>query len=231
MIRIFDFFFSLIALILFLPFFIIICVILKFTGEGKIFYLQKRVGLSGKNFSIIKFVTMLEKSDSSLTKTITVKNDPRVLPFGSFLRKFKINELPQLINVLIGDMSLIGPRPLVDKNLSYYNEEDKKLILKNRPGLSGIGSIIFSSEEDLLNASEQPWNFYIDSIAPYKSQLEKWFSNKISIRLYFELIFFTIYVIFKGNFNLLFDYYSDLPKIPEKIKEKFILIKKTTIKI
>ena len=226
MIRIFDFFFSLVAIVFFIPFFIIICLILKFTGEGKVFYFQKRIGVNGKVFSIIKFATMLENSDKYNTQTITIKNDPRILPFGNFLRRSKINELPQLINVLIGDMSLIGPRPLVGKNLSYYDSNDKKIILRNRPGLSGIGSIIFSSEENLLNETEDSWNFYIHSIVPYKSKLEIWFSNNLSIKLYLELIIFTIYVTLFGNFNFLFNYYLDLPRIPEEIKSKFITIKK-----
>ena len=202
MIRLFDIILSVLGIILLFPIILTTSLILKFTGEGKVFYLQKRVGVEEKEFFIFKFATMYENSDSKLNQTITVSNDPRILPLGSFLRKTKLNEIPQLINVILGNMSLIGPRPLVKKNLNFYKSQDRKIILTNKPGLSGIGSIIFSNEENLLNEKEDAWNYYINQIIPYKSALEVWFSKNINLRLYFELIFFTVYIILTSNSKL-----------------------------
>lgn len=220
MIRLFDIILSVLGIILLFPIILTTCLILKFTGERKVFYLQKRVGVEEKEFFIFKFATMYENSDSKLNQTITVSNDPRILPVGNFLRKTKLNEIPQLINVILGDMSLIGPRPLVKKNLDFYKSQDRKIILTNKPGLSGIGSIIFSNEENLLNEKEDAWNYYIKQIIPYKSTLEVWFSKNINLRLYFELIFFTIYVILTNNSKLLFDYYKTLPEMPKELQKK-----------
>ena len=206
--------------LLLFPIILTTSLILKFTGEGKVFYLQKRVGVEEKEFFIFKFATMYENSDSKLNQTITVSNDPRILPLGSFLRKTKLNEIPQLINVILGNMSLIGPRPLVKKNLNFYKSQDRKIILTNKPGLSGIGSIIFSNEENLLNEKEDAWNYYINQIIPYKSALEVWFSKNINLRLYFELIFFTVYIILTSNSKLLFDYYKTLPEMPKEFQKK-----------
>ena len=110
MTRIFDIFFSLVALLLFLPFGIIIALILRFSGEGEIFYRQERLGKNKKLFGVLKFATMQKNSSSIGTGDVTIQNDPRVLPFGSFLRKTKLNEVPQLWNILIGQMSIVGPR-------------------------------------------------------------------------------------------------------------------------
>ena len=123
MIRIFDIFFSLLAIIFLSPIFIIISIFLKFSGEGEILYFQERIGKNKKVFKLIKFATMLKNSPNIGTKSITVKGDPRILPMGHFLRKTKINELPQIFNVLFGDISLIGPRPLVQEGVDNYPRE------------------------------------------------------------------------------------------------------------
>ena len=115
MIRFFDIIFSSLALIIFLPIFTLVAVLLRFTGEGEVFYVQQRIGFNGREFGLLKFATMLKDSPNMLGGDITIKNDPRVLPIGRFLRLTKINELPQLINVISGSMSLIGPRPLTKK--------------------------------------------------------------------------------------------------------------------
>jgi len=172
--RFFDLIFSLIALIILSPLLIIVVSILKFTGEGEIFYLQPRVGISQKNFNLIKFATMVKNSEKIGTGTITVRNDPRVLPFGKILRITKINELPQLVNIFLGDMSVIGPRPLLSKQFHMYTEEDRKIISKVRPGLSGVGSIVFRDEEELLSKESDPIEFYEKTISPHKAYLEKW---------------------------------------------------------
>lgn len=210
--RFFDILFSSISLILLAPFFSIIIIVLKFTGEGKVFFSQNRVGKDRKNFKILKFVTMLQNSPNIGSKTITVKNDPRVLPFGKLLRKTKINELPQLINILFGDMSFIGPRPLTTEVYSLYPEHIKFLISSVRPGLSGLGSIIFRNEEDIIIGHKNKIDLYAESIIPYKGELEKWYISNSNIKIYFVLIFFTLWVIFFPKSKLLWYVFKTLPK-------------------
>jgi len=142
--RFFDIFFSLICILIFLPIFIIVSLILKFSGEGEVFYLQKRLGFKIKKFSIIKFATMLKNSENIGSGTITLRNDFRVTKPGKILRKTKINELPQIFNIFIGDISFVGPRPLVKKTFDDYPITIKNLIYNSKPGLTGIGSILFA---------------------------------------------------------------------------------------
>ena len=196
MTRLSDFILASLMLIVLLPLFVLIALVLKFTGEGEIFYCQKRIGRYGKPFEALKFATMLKDSPNMGTGTVTVNNDPRVLPFGRILRKTKINEMPQLFNVLIGQMGLIGPRPLTEENFSFYSDKVKKCITQERPGLSGVGSIIFRNEEFILENSNNAKHVYEHLIAPYKGQLELWFAENKSIFLYFILILLTISVVF-----------------------------------
>ena len=147
--RLFDIIASLIALIILLPVFIPIIIILRISTEGEVFYFQERYGIYNSRFQIWKFATMLKNSMNIGTGSITLQNDPRVTKIGSFLRKTKINELPQIINILKGDISLVGPRPLVTKTFSAYNEEVQSKIYNVKPGLTGIGSIIFRDEESI----------------------------------------------------------------------------------
>ena len=170
MTRFFDILFCIIALIIFSPLFLIISLILKFSGEGEILYLQKRVGTLGKPFNLIKFATMLKNSPNMDLGTLTIKNDPRILKIGRFLRDTKINELPQLINILIGDMSIIGPRPLTNIAFESYSIEIQNLLKDTRPGLSGIGSIIFREEEKILSLVDDPINFHLKIISSYKGE-------------------------------------------------------------
>ena len=128
--RFFDIIFSIFALLVFLPIFIIIILILKFTGEGEVFFLQERIGKGGKIFKLLKFATMLKDSPNIGTGTVTMKNDSRILPVGKFLRKTKINELPQLLNILFGDMSVIGPRPLTPQTFKSYSFNIQETIKK-----------------------------------------------------------------------------------------------------
>jgi lipopolysaccharide/colanic/teichoic acid biosynthesis glycosyltransferase len=218
-IRIFDIFFSALALLFLLPLFIPIILLLSFTGEREIFYIQKRVGLNGKMFGLYKFATMLKNSPNIGTGEITVKNDPRVLPIGSFLRKTKINELPQLLNVLKGDMSIIGPRPMVPNTFQKYPLKSQNIINKTRPGLSGVGSIIFRDEEKYLEGKENPVEFYENQIIPYKSEVEIWFTKNQSVFLYFKIIFLTIFIVFFPNRILPRNAFKNLPPIPKSMKE------------
>jgi len=168
--RILDILVSSITLIFLLPIFIPIIIILRFSAEGEVFYFQERYGIYNSRFQIWKFATMLKNSMNIGTGSITLQNDPRVTKIGSFLRKTKINELPQIINILKGDISLVGPRPLVTKTFRAYNEDVQSKIYNVKPGLTGIGSIIFRDEESIISAvkDEDPHEFYKRVIAPYK---------------------------------------------------------------
>lgn len=200
MIRLFDILLSSLAIAFLLPVLVPCAFILKFTGEKEIFYFQERIGKNKRKFNLYKFTTMLKNSENIGSGTITIKDDPRVLPFGKFLRSTKINELPQLINILIGDMSIIGPRPLLEKQFSMYDIKDQEIICSVRPGLSGVGSVVFRDEENILSKADNPHEFYEENITPYKAYLEKWFVEEKSLFLYFKLIVVTvIVVIFKTN--------------------------------
>ncbi len=196
----------------------IIVLILKFTGEGEIFFFQYRVGRSNKKIKLIKFVTMLKNSENMGTGTITVHNDPRILPFGNFLRKTKLNELPQLLNVFLGDMSVIGPRPQTQRCFDAFPESSRNAILKVRPGLSGIGSIVFRSEEDMMHSYDNPDYLYDNVIMPFKGKLEEWYVKNNSLTTYFKLIFITVLVILAPKLNLIWALFPNLPKPPEKLE-------------
>ena len=193
--RFFDVVLSVGAIGVLLPFLIPIIVVLRFTGEGEVFFRQARVGMGQVSFSLLKFATMMKNSESIGAGTVTLKDDFRVLPFGKFLRKTKLNELPQLFNIFLGHMSVIGPRPLHKKQFSYYSDEDKIIISSTMPGLSGVGSIIFRDEEKVLQNSSDPDKTYQDLITPQKAALEKWYVNNNSIFLYFKLILLTIIAV------------------------------------
>ena len=184
--------------------------LLRVTGEGEIFYEQTRVGMYG-NPKLLKFATMLKDSPNIGAGTITVQNDPRILPLGKLLRKTKVNELPQIFNVLRGEMSLIGPRPLTVNNFSYYSVSEQKIISEFRPGLSGIGSLVFRNEEDLL-PSENVVEFYQGVVSPYKATLENWYFNNRNLKSYFLLIFITIWVVIRPKSEILWRVFPDLPK-------------------
>lgn len=201
--RFFDIFLSGIAIILFSPIFMITIIILKFTGEGEIFFKQNRIGKNKVNFGLLKFATMLKNSEAMGAGTVTLKEDFRVLPFGKFLRKTKINELPQLLNIFLGQMSVIGPRPLHEKQFSFYSEDDQNIIASVRPGLSGVGSIMFRDEEKILQNSQNPDETYKIIITPEKAKFERWYVKRKSISLYFKLILLTIIAVIFSNLNMI----------------------------
>lgn len=200
--RSFDIFFSFIAIIVLFPLFLFTILTLRFTGEREIFYKQSRIGKNRKSFKLLKFATMLKNSEKKGAGTVTLKNDVRILPFGKFLRKTKLNELPQLFNIFIGHMSIIGPRPLHEKQFSFYNENDQKLISSVSPGLSGVGSIIFRDEENILQNSSDPDKVYKKNITPKKAKLEKWYVKNKSLYLYFKLIVLTLIVVIFPTINI-----------------------------
>jgi lipopolysaccharide/colanic/teichoic acid biosynthesis glycosyltransferase len=149
----------------------------------------------GRSFGLYKFATMLKNSPNMGTGTVTVKSDPRVLPVGRFLRKTKINELPQLLNILKGDMSIVGPRPQTKRCFDAFPAASQAEIVKVRPGLSGAGSIVFRDEEELMHASTDPNRFYDETIMPYKGQLEEWYVEHQGLRTYLMCIVLTAWVV------------------------------------
>lgn len=194
--RAIDIFFSLLGIILFAPIGLVIALILKFTGEGEIFYLQPRVGKDGRIFNLIKFATMLKNSPNIGTGDITVQHDPRVLPIGGILRKTKLNEVPQILNILKGDMSIVGPRPQTPRYFAYFPESLQPTIKSMRPGLTGVGSIVFRDEESIVpRLGDDPVAVHKNFIAPYKAELEQWYKMNQSLLLDLKLIWLTALVV------------------------------------
>ena len=192
--RIFDITLSLFGLIILLPFMLIIAILIKIDSKGPVFFKQIRVTKNGKEFKIFKYRTMRVGSDKY--SQITVGKDGRITKIGSFLRKYKLDEIPQLINVLIGDMSLVGPRPEVPKYVALYTDGQKE-ILKVRAGITDYASIEFSDENDLLASEEEPEKAYIEKIMPKKIELNKKYLSEISILTDIKIILLTIKKILK----------------------------------
>lgn len=215
--RLFDILLSGLALLLLSPLLVPIALALRFSGEGEIFYVQQRIGRGGKPFGLYKFATMLKNSPNLGTGTVTVKNDPRVLPLGGFLRKTKINELPQLLNILLGDMSLIGPRPQTQRCFDAFPHASQVQIEKVRPGLSGIGSIVFRDEEDLMHAHAEPEKFYDEVIMPYKGALEEWYVANQGIRTYLMCIVITAWVVVFPKSTIMKQVFPTLPSPPPEL--------------
>lgn len=211
--RVIDFVLALIALSILSPILIPVVIGLLLTGEHYVFYFQERIGYKNSYFYIWKFATMLKNSPNLSGGLHTTRKDPRILPMGGFLRKTKINELPQLINILKGDMSIIGPRPLVDKTFAPYPDHVKAHIYDSKPGLSGIGSIIFRDEEKLLTETTMDKSdYYGQFISPYKGELELWYQKNLSFKTDVLLIFLTVWVIISSESNLSYKVFKDLPK-------------------
>ncbi len=213
--RLFDIISSGLVMLAFLPIGLVLAILLRFSGEGEIFYRQKRVGRNGKPFGVVKFATMLKDSPSLGTGTITQKNDPRVLPMGRFLRKTKLNEIPQLWNIFVGDMSVVGPRPLTKETRDYIPKEILDEIQDVQPGLSGIGSIVFRDEETIIHESGEDYHtFYAREIAPYKGAVELWYKRNRSFFLDMKIIFVTLWVVVMPSSKVLPKFFPDLPKHP-----------------
>jgi lipopolysaccharide/colanic/teichoic acid biosynthesis glycosyltransferase len=209
--RFLDLFCATVACIVLLPIFVPLAIILLLTGEHYIFYFQERVGKNNNLFNIVKFATMLKNSPNIGTGIITLRNDPRLLPLGGFLRKTKINELPQLINVILGTMSVVGPRPLLQTSFNRYAPNVKENIYNVRPGITGIGSLVFRDEEMLLTKAANANDTY-GSILMYKGELEMWYLKNISFSTDIKIIFLTFWSIFSPNKNLANTFFKDLPK-------------------
>jgi lipopolysaccharide/colanic/teichoic acid biosynthesis glycosyltransferase len=212
--RLIDILLSLIALIILLPLFIPIIIVLLLTGEHEVFYGQERVGYKNRPFRIWKFATMLKNSPNMGPGDVTVRNDPRVTPAGKFLRISKLNELPQLFNIINGDMSLVGPRPLMRKSFERYAPELQQQIYNVRPGLTGIGSLIFRDEEALVTASGMdPHLFYQTVIMPHKGALEVWYQQHFSLYTDFMILFLTAWYIVFPKSELVYKVFPKLPRL------------------
>ena len=220
--RFFDVVFSSLALLILSPLFIPIVIILRFSGEGEIFYKQNRIGVKNKPFGLLKFATMLKNSPNLGTGNTTVKNDPRILPLGNFLRKTKINELPQLLNIFLGDMSVIGPRPLTQDHFESYIPSVQQSIASVQPGLSGIGSIVFRAEEEMLHQHDDAKQFYKERISPYKGSLEVWYVNNNGLRTYFTLMILTVWVVIFSKSKAVWTIFPSLPKPPLALEKYFL---------
>lgn len=185
---------SLILLVILLPFFILLSVLLLLTGEHTVFYFQERIGQNGKPFFIWKFASMLKNSHQMGTREITVRADPRVTRVGRFLRKTKINELPQIFNVLKGDMSWVGPRPLMEVSYLLYTNDQRQLIYSVRPGITGIGSLVYRDEEKIISEAFDPRAAY-EKIFAHKALLEMWYKENQSFTTDFKILMVTFLVI------------------------------------
>ncbi len=195
MTRFFDILFSFLGLLILSPLFVIIWLIIVLTSKGGGFYTQIRVGKGGKDFSLYKFRSMRKDADKGSLITVGGR-DPRITKIGYFIRKFKIDELPQLFNVLTGDMSLVGPRPEVRKYVDLYTEEQKK-VLSVRPGITDYASIEYVDENEILGKSSDPDKTYIDEIMPAKIKLNMKYIENQTLKEYFKIIFLTVFKIFR----------------------------------
>ncbi|HSJ67941.1 MAG TPA: sugar transferase [Anditalea sp.] len=219
--RISDIALALLGIIVFTPILVPVMIALKLTGEGHIFYLQERIGYKKKKFHIIKFATMLKNSPNMAGGIITSSGDPRFTPLGPFLRSSKINEIPQLFNILLGEMTLIGPRPVMEQSFEKYSPNIKEIIYNHVPGLTGIGSIIFSHEEELITKVKESggdaWDFYVNEIYPYKGELEQWYQRNISLGTDFKILLLTAYSVVSRDKRIVYKVFKTLPA------RKFIL--------
>ena len=190
MIRFFDFILSLVGLVVLAPIFIVLAIWIKIDSKGPVFYKQVRVGQNGIDFGLFKFRSMVVDADKKGLITVGGR-DPRITRSGYFIRKYKLDELPQLINVLVGDMSLVGPRPEVRKYVNLYTDEQQK-VLSVKPGITDYASIEYMDENEILGKSSDPEKTYIEEIMPEKIKYNmKYIQNK-NVSEYFKIIFLTL---------------------------------------
>lgn len=195
MIRFFDFLFSLLGILILLPVFVILYLAISFESKGGGFYKQQRVGRHGKDFLVYKFRSMRVGSDQKGLITVGGR-DPRITRIGYFIRKYKLDELPQLFNVFRGDMSLVGPRPEVRKYVDLYTDEQKK-VLSVRPGITDYASIEYMDENAILGQADDPDKAYVELIMPDKIRCNMKYINNKSIKEYFKIIFLTCWKIIR----------------------------------
>jgi len=213
--RTYDIVLTSVALLILLPLLLMVMIVLRFSGERQVFYTQERVGYQCSLFKMYKFATMLKNSYLMDGGWVTTSDDPRTTPVGKILRKTKFNELPQLINVLAGDMSIVGPRPAVKTSFVDYPQDVKTSLYSIKPGLTSIASIVFRGEEELITnvvaAGRNPIFFYNTVIYPYKGELEQWYREKQSILVDFKIIMLTCWVIIFPKTDLVNKVFPDAP--------------------
>lgn len=211
--RLLDLIVAVLVLVLLSPIFLIVVILLRFTGEGEVFYKQNRVGHKNEIFKIWKFATMLKNSPNMGSGDVTLRNDPRVTTVGKYLRMTKLNEFPQIINILIGDMTLVGPRPLMKAGFDRYEEKYRNSVYNIKPGLTGIGSIAFRDEEKIITESNlEPHECYERIILPYKGALELWYQENASLLTDFKIILLTAWTILFPKSDLYKKLLKDLPE-------------------
>ena len=201
--RFFDIVVSLLGILITSPILLVVSVLIKLTSKGPVFYKQERIGKDEKPFFILKFRTMVVNADQQGLK-ITVGGDKRITGVGKFLRKSKLDELPQLFNVFVGQMSLVGPRPEVAEYVSLYNDEQRK-VLSVRPGITDYASVCFRNENEILAEAEDPQKEYIEHIMPLKLRYNAKYIEEMSVWTDLKLIFFTLYVILGGEVKITLD--------------------------
>jgi len=220
--RLLDLLIAIIALIVLSPIFIIVIIVLAFTGEREIFYPQKRVGFLQQEFKMWKFATMVKDSEKIGNKDMTLRNDPRVTKFGKILRITKINELPQIFNVILGDMSIVGPRPLLRISFEMYKPEHAKRVYNSKPGITGIGPILLRDEEKIVSDAAakgiDPREFYKTKIYPYKGIVEMWYQDNKSLWTDISIIFLTAWVIIFSKSKLPYKVFKTLPPRPKEFE-------------
>jgi lipopolysaccharide/colanic/teichoic acid biosynthesis glycosyltransferase len=211
--RFFDLLISFIMLVLLLPFFILIMFLMMIFHNAYIFYIQQRLGKNNIYFGLIKFASMLKNSPNMQGGTITTRKDPRVTRMGRILRITKLNELPQIINVLIGDMSFVGPRPMLQIGFEMYTKEVQEFLYKSKPGITGIASVVFRDEEKWVTESKmEPMEFYKKYVFPYKGELEQWYYHNRSLFTDFKIILLTAIKIVFSKSRLEYRFFKNLPR-------------------
>ncbi len=199
-IRIFDILFSLLGLVILLPVIVIVSILIKLDSKGPVLFKQIRIGKDGKEFHLYKFRTMYNNSNNN--RLLTVGNrDSRITRVGYYLRKFKIDEIPQLINVLLGEMSIVGPRPEVKKYVDLYTPS-QKIILTVKPGITDWASIFYSNENEILEKAENPEQLYVQHVMPHKIGLNMHYIQNQSLKEYFQIIFLTLLKIGGKNIDI-----------------------------
>jgi lipopolysaccharide/colanic/teichoic acid biosynthesis glycosyltransferase len=193
--RLFDIVFSVLGIVILSPFLVIIALVTVFTSAGGAFYRQVRVGKNGKEFKLFKFRTMRIGADKSGALTVGMR-DSRITAIGFYTRKYKLDELPQLFNILLGDMSFVGPRPEVPKYVALYDAE-QRAVLKVKPGITDYASIVYSEENALLANAENPEELYVKRIMPAKLKLNMRYINEMSLATDVKVIFKTIEKVFR----------------------------------
>lgn len=208
------------ALLLLAPLLLPLVLALRMTGEGEVFYRQQRLGYKQRPFGIYKFATMLKDSPNMPGGIITLRDDPRITPLGGFLRKTKINELPQILNVLNGQMSVVGPRPLMRQSFLLYSPDVQAIVYESRPGLTGIASLVFRDEERFVwESGWDPKRFYEEVIYPYKGELEAWYYHHRSLRTDALILLLTALAVVQPRSKLAFRVFPDLPRPPAALAE------------